>query len=94
MCVFFHIRRTLQRARSRALRPEEEQRRESSHSPLLARRARRRGSIGYHRYAAHSRAPQRGRAERGGPRNRSFEARERQRVGESPQETRERDAKA
>ncbi|KAL0098506.1 hypothetical protein PUN28_020462 [Cardiocondyla obscurior] len=35
------------------------QRRESSHSPLLARRARRRGSIGYHRYAAHSRAPQR-----------------------------------
>ncbi|KAL0098565.1 hypothetical protein PUN28_020521 [Cardiocondyla obscurior] len=29
--------------------PEEEQRRESSHSPLLARRARRRGSIGYHR---------------------------------------------
>ncbi|KAL0103906.1 hypothetical protein PUN28_017943 [Cardiocondyla obscurior] len=36
-----------------------QQRRESSHSPLLARRARRRGSIGYHRYAAHSRAPQR-----------------------------------
>ncbi|KAL0098573.1 hypothetical protein PUN28_020529 [Cardiocondyla obscurior] len=35
------------------------QRRESSLSPLLARRARRRGSIGYHRYAAHSRAPQR-----------------------------------
>ncbi|KAL0098737.1 hypothetical protein PUN28_020693 [Cardiocondyla obscurior] len=52
-----HIRRTLQRARARAR--TEEQRRESSHSPLLARRARRRGSIGYHRYAAHSRAPQR-----------------------------------
>ncbi|KAL0103802.1 hypothetical protein PUN28_017839 [Cardiocondyla obscurior] len=51
----------------------------------LAKREPGRNSLKNHR------APAKGRAERGGPRNGSFEARERQRVGESPQETRERE---